>query len=391
MHKIYGDIYEVYMCNERCIWICRGDLCEAIYNSPNKFLFRTTPNNGLDELNATLEGLSFNRNWELWKFNRKLVTKSLTSQKFLRDALEYIQVVWEEMEGYLKEYETLEDDDNGKILDFSKWISTWSTDMTLFLITNQNAFSLANYNSTISQNSLLLQNAPKSILKSPGAFIENTIAYLESWIFFAFTPKFVRMLPGFKERVKSFYDKGNSLRRDIKEIIQKRRKEIEIMDNNIVKEKDIERMKNQDSDDEYDDSQTGFCSDLLTTILTMNANRSINKDTEYNEDNVHSKYMTDDNITGLLIEVVGGGVETTPSTICYIIYYLAHYSSVRECLLKELDHTFGCNPNYKFEMEDLNKLKYCEAIINEEWRMSLAKLVTTFSQKILNFCLITKL
>ncbi|CAG8734971.1 17737_t:CDS:2, partial [Gigaspora rosea] len=328
------------------------DLCEAIYNAPNKFLLRTTPNNGLDELNATREGLSFNRNWGLWKFNRKLVTKSLTNQKFLRDALEYFQVVWDEMEGYLNEYETSDDDDNGKILDFSKWISAWSTDATLFLITNQNAHSLANYNSTLSQNSLLLQNTPKSILKSPDAFIENTTAYLESWIFFAFTPKFVRMLPGFKERVKSFYDKRNSLRRDMKEIIQKRRKEIEIMDNIIVKEKDKERMKNQDSDDEYDDSQTGFCSDLLTNFLKMNANRSINKDTEYNEDNVHSNYMTDDNITGLLIEVVGGGVETTPSTICYIIYYLAHYPTVRECLLKELDNTFGRNPNYKFEMDD---------------------------------------
>ncbi|KAF0459350.1 cytochrome P450 [Gigaspora margarita] len=291
LHKIYGDIYEVYMCNERCIWVCRGDLCETIYNKPNKFLLRTTPNNGLDEINATQEGLSFIRDWELWKFNRRIVTKFLTNQKFLSDALKHIQVVWEEMESYLKEYEILSDDNNGKILDFSKWVSVWSTDITLFLFTNQNAHSLANYNSTLSQNSLLFQNIPKSILKSPNAFIENTTAYLESWIFFAFTPKFVRMLPGYRERVKSFYDKRNSLRRNVKEIIQKRRKEIEIMD----------------SDDEYDNSQNGLFSDLLTTILTMNANVSVNKDIEYYEDN--SKYMTDDDITALLIEVISGGVK----------------------------------------------------------------------------------
>ncbi|CAG8591366.1 15275_t:CDS:2 [Gigaspora rosea] len=337
------------MCNERCIWVCRGDLCETIYNKPNKFLLRTTPNNGLDEINATREGLSFIRNWELWKFNRRLVTKFLTNQKFLGYALEHIQVVWEEMETYLKEYEILGNDNNGEILDFSKWVSAWSTDITLFLFTNQNVHSLAIYNSTPSQNSLLLQNIPKSILKSPDAFIENTTAYLGSWLFFAFTPKFIRMLSGFRERVKSFYDKRNSLRRDIKEIIQKRRKEIEIVNN----------------DDEYDNSQNGLYPDLLATILTTNDNGSINKNIEYNEDNVHSKYMTDDDITGLLIDVMSGGVETTPSTICYVVYFLAHYPAVRECLLKELDHTFGRSPDYKFEIEDLNKLKYCEAVIYE--------------------------
>ncbi|CAG8592139.1 9590_t:CDS:2 [Racocetra fulgida] len=345
MHKIYGDIYEVYIARERCIWVCRGDLCEAIYNSPNKFLLRTTPNNGLDEIGVSKIGLSFNRNWELWKYFRGIVTKSLTKQKFLKDSLEYIQVFWEEMEGYLNEIENL-DDDNKKILDFSKWIACSSTDLTFFLTTRQNVHSLINYYSTLNQN--FLQNTPKSILESPEDFIENITFYLESWLFFAFTPKFIRMLPSFKKRVKFYYERRTSLRKDIQKIIQKRREEI---DNVNAEEND--KIKNQDNDDE-------LSSDLLTAILTMNTNRNI-KSVEDNENNMYNKHMTDDEITGLLLDVVAGGVET----VMLKIYQVACYCEWNKRMLNELDQTFGSGSDYKIELDAVNQLKYCEAIIKE--------------------------
>ncbi|CAG8716638.1 17315_t:CDS:2, partial [Cetraspora pellucida] len=70
----------------------------------------------------------------------------------------------------------------------------------------------------------------------------------------------------------------------------------------------------------------------------------INNNIIKDEDNMHNEHMTDDEITTLLIDVI---------------------SAVKERLLKELVLTFGSDPNYKIESEELNKLKYCEAVIKE--------------------------
>ncbi|CAG8773709.1 26311_t:CDS:2, partial [Racocetra persica] len=84
-----------------------------------------------------------------------------------------------------------------------------------------------------------------------------------------------------------------------------------------------------------------------------------------NENNMHNKHMTDDEITGLILDVVAGGVETTPSAICYIIYYIEHHPEVKQRMLNELDQTFGPDSDYKIELDDINQLKYCEAVIKE--------------------------
>src|SRR5688572_9511280 len=73
LQEKYGDICEIYMGNEQHIWISRAELVEKIFrpSANNNYLIRITEREGLNEIDVTTKGITFNRDLESWKFNRK--------------------------------------------------------------------------------------------------------------------------------------------------------------------------------------------------------------------------------------------------------------------------------------------------------------------------------
>ena len=50
---------------------------------------------------------------------------------------------------------------------------------------------------------------------------------------------------------------------------------------------------------------------------------------------------------------------------CFVVYYLGHYPEVKQRLREELDAVLGKNLTNPVTSKDLDKLQYCDAVINE--------------------------
>src|SRR5688572_20622114 len=75
--KKYGDVWEFYLGHPsdktRRVGVGRSDLLEKIYltnSRTSNFIYRTPPNEGIDELGASSKGLFYNRNHDLWVRSR---------------------------------------------------------------------------------------------------------------------------------------------------------------------------------------------------------------------------------------------------------------------------------------------------------------------------------
>ncbi|CAG8468067.1 16627_t:CDS:2, partial [Acaulospora morrowiae] len=356
--KIYGDFYEVYMGTQRTFWLCRGDLCEKIFSSSraNNFLLRTPPNDGLDEFDVSKKGLLFNRDLDNWRFYRKFMSRVMMTPKFLKETCEWVQDIWGEMEEYWQENDGNLKNDSGKVLDLSGWALRVTTDSIIHLTTHKKAYSLASYHKKLSPNSVLLKQVPKSVLKSSDKFVGAIRMFIDSLAFFMSTPWITRRMPGVKERVRELIRNRDWLNEDLLRIIRERREEVErLNDCNTKDHTTLGESKNIE-----------LRTDLLTMLLTVNTNLDITKGIG---DEINCNPITDDEIREIMIEVFAGGIDTTANTICYVIYHLEHHPNVKQRFLKELDSTFGRDPNYRFKIEDLSKLEYSEAIIKEVQRV----------------------
>ncbi|RIB17060.1 cytochrome P450 [Gigaspora rosea] len=79
--------------------------------------------------------------------------------------------------------------------------------------------------------------------------------------------------------------------------------------------------------------------------------------------------MTDDEIRGIMFDAFAAGTDTTSNTFCFVLYYITHHPEVKEKLLDELRTVFKDDWSRPVTMDDLNKLRYCEAIIKETSRI----------------------
>src|ERR1043166_1366446 len=80
--------------------------------------------------------------------------------------------------------------------------------------------------------------------------------------------------------------------------------------------------------------------DMLTSLITANTERDINK-YQHSDDEEFIKPLTNDQISQILLESISGGIDTTANLMCYVVYYLCHYPDVLACLQQELDSIFG--------------------------------------------------
>ncbi|CAG8846702.1 4148_t:CDS:2, partial [Racocetra persica] len=131
--------------------------------------------------------------------------------------------------------------------------------------------------------------------------------------------------------------------------IRKRREEVEKLVNNS----------------NFDPSQ--LKNDLLTSMIV--ANTPYETTPQKNVDPSLLRPMTDDEIRGIMFEVFVAGTDPGSNTFCFVLYYISHHPHVKKKLLEEIETVFKDDPYRAVTMNDLNKLRYCEAIIKETSRI----------------------
>nr|CAG8597915.1 1910_t:CDS:2 [Entrophospora candida] len=146
-HKKYGDIFELYIGNQRTIWLCRADLVEKIYtpSTNSNFKLRNKDQQGLDEMGLT-HGITMNNDLESWSFNRKFLVNASLSPKFLKNFTidlvkdSYLQVenYWNIINSEFKNNKMVtggERNDDTYHINLSSWLSRLSMDISLRTMT----------------------------------------------------------------------------------------------------------------------------------------------------------------------------------------------------------------------------------------------------------------
>ncbi|XP_034533033.1 steroid 17-alpha-hydroxylase/17,20 lyase [Notolabrus celidotus] len=77
--------------------------------------------------------------------------------------------------------------------------------------------------------------------------------------------------------------------------------------------------------------------------------------------------ITDDHVVMIAAEAFGAGVETTSTTLLWILAYLLHHPEVQERVQKELDEQVGSERPVC--MSDRGRLPYLDCVINEGMRI----------------------
>ncbi|CAG8546325.1 15483_t:CDS:2 [Acaulospora morrowiae] len=330
MQSKYGDIWEIRQGSERHVWICRADFAAKLLNpayTNNNYLLRTTENEGLDLMDLTTKGMIYNRDIDGWISNREFVRQILVSPKFLRHATNETTKLFAEMETYWSE---LGPETELNLID---WMMRFMTDSTFITVTNERVYALANYYNKIPNSKGA--SHPAALLHESEKFVNCVRSHFMATLFFKDTNKYLwKLYPPYRRKSKKLLSDVAWLYEKVHEIIKERRKEIRNL------------------------SPEELSEDILTLMLV--SNNGVNDDT--------TKQIAEDQVQSTLYEVIGGGIDTTSNSFCYVVYYLAHYPEVKEKMMKEIESVFE-DVNDPITYENLKKLNYCEAIIKEASRI----------------------
>ncbi|CAG8702759.1 15417_t:CDS:2 [Cetraspora pellucida] len=296
------------MFSERNIWLCNPSLVEKLFTNSTKtnFFCRALSTNGFKELGMHKVGIGFNRDFESWKYNRRILNYTLTNIKVLKGYMNAVKNLFVEIEGYWKDL-NFENNEESKeinefVIDFSQWMRRFITDLALNMNLGDHAFSMAGYYNFLSKNK---KKRTSEIIESE-KFIKSFVTWL---------------------RFQSNY---NWLTNEFSRIIQKRKQEIE----NVP----------LDKLDRYD---------VLNTLLTVNKAQELK-----GNNGMAIRSMNESEIFGVLLEFFVAGVETHPSVKQKLIQEI---DSVFPTTLPSSD-------NITYE-KLMNNLPYCDAIVKETSRL----------------------
>ncbi|CAI2166180.1 14056_t:CDS:2 [Funneliformis geosporum] len=332
LQLIYGDIFEIYLGTTRTICLCRANLVENLMKS--QCYLRTPPNDGLDEFGVSNKGIIFNRNYDDWSYHRRFLQKTIMTPKVAKETVESTQVLFQEMEGFWKR---LGDD---KEIDFAGWISRLSFENMVLLTTTLRINSITNYYNEVNPQDQIVE--PEGTLSNSSTYINCAKSFFDGATFNLLTPKILRHSPGIKGTTKYLLSQKNWLTTNLLGIIKARRAQIE------------------NSTEKIDTH------DILTQFLTINTDKDV---TQSIADDKHPGRMSDDDVRANMTEILGGGSVTTPSTICFVVHYLAQYPEVQKRMVQELDNVLGSDRDSQFTLDQLNKLEYTEAVLKEVSRV----------------------
>ncbi|CAB4403726.1 unnamed protein product [Rhizophagus irregularis] len=343
LHKIYGDMYEIILSGQRFIVLCKPDLIENmnVPSTKTKYPTRLPNSEGFIEYGFDGVGVAFNNDTKSWKYNRQFFSQAIMTPSFNRQAVEWTNELWVEMESYLnnlgEHYE----------LDFIKWMRRFTNEMIFKIATGTKNDAIASYyNMLINDNKNSLNDKENEKLNESKNFIESIETYLAGmFYFFAFNNFTRNYVPFIRGKSKKLLKNKDYLFDKLYTIIKERRTEIE----NTPLDQPLRH-------------------DMLTSYITANTPRDINAVKHADVDLLRP--MTDKEIFGNILEAMLGGTDTTANFICFTAYYLGHYPEVKQRLRQEFDRVLGNDLTRPITNKDLDELEYCDAVTKEVYRHS---------------------
>ncbi|CAG8572536.1 988_t:CDS:2 [Acaulospora morrowiae] len=343
MQSKYGDIYERWYGNKRVIFVSKLEYVEKLLSAStkSKYLIRDSNPEGLKDLGTYGEGILLNNNVNKWKYNRQFLTQAILTSNFLKESVDHTQAIFNEME----ECWRIGLKDN-TIIDFTEWSHSLTTDIIFQLITGKKMWTIVSNILNISSEPKLieLQKSNEKIISESSEISKAFQKYIMGSNSFLYVPRWVRnFVPSFRAAQREVFEAQSFLYEKLNEIIRERRKEIE----NTPRDEKLRY-------------------DMLTLLITANTDRSIS-DVKDNQE--FTKPLSDKDVLYLIIEALGGGIDTTANVFSFAIYYLAHNLNNKNRMIQEIDDLFGQNQNRPITYDDLSQLIYCEAVIKEVLRM----------------------
>ncbi|KAF0366326.1 cytochrome P450 [Gigaspora margarita] len=222
--------------------------------------------------------------------------------------------------------------------DITKWALRFACDMITIVVTGERSYLMASYYNILSNKKVKNSN---TAIEDPERFIQGIKNHLSGFTYFLYFSPFLHYhIPFIKDQVKATLKNWDYLFKIIDLIIEKRRKEIEEI---LVGDE----LRN----------------DMLITLIVTNTVRDINR-TNNGRDNI-SRPITDDKIRANLLDSFQDGIDTTANTFSFIVYYICKHHHVKKKIVDEIDSIFLSKTFFHLKYDDLLKLEYCDAIINE--------------------------
>ncbi|CAG8637530.1 12950_t:CDS:2, partial [Acaulospora morrowiae] len=334
----YGDFFEVYMGPNRKIWVCNEELAQVILKpvARGNFHNRIDKDCDINEIGLVNFGLALNTDYDNWAFIRKFYSKAIFTPAFMKQALVKTEDVFRKMESY---WMRMGED---TVLDLSSWIKNFMLDATYLLTTGQSMDTITNYYNMLSPDKDT--DIPSNVLKENAYVSKCSAEFLDAILWFMMVPKFVRDFPGVNSYTKRLKKQVGWLRNRLLKIVKTRREEIQRTPESEM-----------------------LTPDLLTMFLTVNTPRDI---TEGIADDVNSRPMTDEEIAPNFMEISLSAVYSSTDVLCNLFHTISRRPEVKKRIIKELDEVFGKDSNAQITYEGLNKLVYCDALLNEVARVS---------------------
>ncbi|CAG8645293.1 41000_t:CDS:1 [Gigaspora margarita] len=326
------------MGSTRMIVISRPDLVEKVWGPASlkntKFIFRTSHSEGIDEIGLGTKGIVFNRNIDVWAINRRFMN-IISIPPFLRESINLSNKVIDQVFEYWK---TLENE--GMQIDICEWLDAVGADIVSTTATGKSIAS-----ATKLFNSLDIENKKSihGIWENGVKFIQAIHLHVESVAFMFLIPTmFRRNIPFIKDINKKYLDNKDWIYEELERIISEKQKEIE----NTPLSQPLE-------------------SNILTLLLTTNTERDLDKISVGHFESP----LTKDEVISIICEVFTSGLDTTSSSLSFIIFYLARHRDVYLKMRQEILNVYGTLNNPVLILESYGKLKYIEAVIYESIRI----------------------
>ncbi|CAH1759312.1 2618_t:CDS:2 [Entrophospora sp. SA101] len=344
LNKGYGKegIYEVNIAGNRQIVITRAEHIDKFLVSSihSGHLMRTANNGLLDLFDLENKGVGLNHDFNHWKFNSSMFSQGVMPLSFTPKPSKYANALFEEMSGYWMDLKPK--DDVSTVVDIATWMRRFTCDFISLLTTEKQSSTIHYY-----YRKLKNETPTKEMIESE-EFIESINTFVsDNQIMFV--PKMIKDLPFIKNRVEKLLANNYMFYGRLKNIVIKRRKELE---------------KNINNDNDYLKTKQ---LDLLTSLIVVNTPYDTRPQKNVNP--ALLRPMTDDEIRGVMFDAFVAGTDTTVNTFCFVVYYISHYPEVKKKLFEEIDSVFKDDPTREVTTTDLEKLKYCEAIIKETSRI----------------------
>jgi len=284
VQKKYGDICEIYVGNDKIIILSRADLLEQMFsnggNLGKAFPTHFPPNEGLDEVGFSNKGIFFNKSDE-WKFNRKFLSQTMMSPRFLKEFVSVSQEVFDEIEKY---WNILLEDEVTKELEFTQWLTAYTTDTTFYYTTGNRVYSLAIYFNSLIKDEQKKTKHPKSILQESKDYVDSLRMLSKGTMFFLMVPRLIRhYVPIISRYNQLFLDNAKWFENKNLEFINERE----------------ELVKNTKNHEELSPN-------TLTLLLTTNTEKDLNKITK----GEFSRALSNKEIAASLMEIFTAGIES---------------------------------------------------------------------------------